>query len=507
MLPVMLKLYTSRLGDAGAPLAPRITERDRQPLRLPRRRARERRLLRRQGAQRRRHQPVVPDPGRAAPERARQVPEPGALPRPRARPPGLQARARARRAVRVRELSALASSAMARGSLVQVMDTTLRDGEQTPNVAYSPSEKLQIARLLLEEVKVDRLEVGQAFVSEGEAEAMKRITAWARRAGHAERIEIFGLTDQKRSVDWIVEHGGGAMNLLTKGSRKHCEGQLRKTPELHFKDIAETIRYARRRKLVVNVYLEDWSQGVRDSFDYVFGHMENMAGLGVRRVYLPDTLGTFTPDDTSRYVELMTRTWPDVHFEFHAHGDYGLATANCLAAVKAGARGVHTSVNGMGERAGNTRLAEVVASLHDLTPLPHGRRREPADRDLRARGAALGQARLRQRAGGRPRRVHPDRRHPRRRRRQGRSVREPAPAGPLRPPPPLRAGQDGRQGVARAEPEDARHQAAARAARPGAAPHRRAGRQEAQRHHRGPAAPDRRRVEDAGRAARPNRAL
>jgi D-citramalate synthase len=243
------------------------------------------------------------------------------------------------------------------------MDTTLRDGEQTPNVAYSPSEKLQIARLLLEEVKVDRLEVGQAFVSEGEAEAMKRITQWARRAGHAERIEIFGLTDLRRSVDWIVEHGGSAMNLLTKGSRKHCEGQLRKTPELHFKDIAETIRYARRRKLVVNVYLEDWSQGVRDSFDYVFGHMENMAGLGVRRVYLPDTLGTFTPDDTARYVELMTRTWPDVHFEFHAHGDYGLATANCLAAVKAGARGVHTSVNGMGERAGNTRLCTLSASI------------------------------------------------------------------------------------------------------------------------------------------------
>jgi D-citramalate synthase len=261
---------------------------------------------------------------------------------------------------------------MARGPLVQVMDTTLRDGEQTPNVAYAPSEKLQIARLLLEEVRVDRLEIGQVFVSEGEAEAVRRISAWARRAGHAERIEIFGLCDGKRSVDWIVEHGGGALNLLTKGSRKHCELQLRKTPELHFKDIAETVRYARRRKLVVNVYLEDWSQGVRDSFDYVFGHIENLAGLGVRRVYLPDTLGTFTPDDTGRYVELMTRTWPEVHFEFHAHGDYGLATANCLAAVRAGARGVHTSVNGMGERAGNTRLAELVASLHDLTPFRTG---------------------------------------------------------------------------------------------------------------------------------------
>ena len=73
--------------------------------------------------------------------------------------------------------------------------------------------------------------------------------------------------------------------------------------------------------------------------------------------------GVFTPDDVSRYVGLMTRTWPEIHFEFHGHGDYGLASANCLAAVAAGARGVHTSVNGMGERAGNTRLAEVVAAL------------------------------------------------------------------------------------------------------------------------------------------------
>jgi D-citramalate synthase len=90
--------------------------------------------------------------------------------------------------------------------------------------------------------------------------------------------------------------------------------------------------------------------------------------LPVERIYLPDTLGVLSPTDTRRYVELMTATWPDLVFEFHAHDDYGLATANCLAAVGAGARGVHTSVNGMGERAGNTRLAEVVAALHDHTP-------------------------------------------------------------------------------------------------------------------------------------------
>lgn len=247
------------------------------------------------------------------------------------------------------------------------MDTTLRDGEQTPNVSYTPSEKFQIAQLLLREVEVDRIEIASALVSEGEAEAVRRITAWARKAGLLPRIEILGYVDGKRSVDWIVENGGAVLNLLTKGSRVHCEQQLRVTPERHFKEIAETIRYARKRRLAVNVYLEDWSAGVRDGFDYVFGHIANLSGLGVKRVYLPDTLGNQSPDEAGRYVELMTRTWPSLHFEYHAHDDYGLATANCIAAIAAGARGVHTSVNGMGERAGNTRLGEIVASINDLT--------------------------------------------------------------------------------------------------------------------------------------------
>jgi (R)-citramalate synthase len=252
-------------------------------------------------------------------------------------------------------------------STIEIMDTTLRDGEQTPNVSYTPSEKLQLARLLLQELRVDRIEVGQAHASPGEAEAVQRIAAWARRSKSEKRIEILGLVDGTRSVDWITKHGGAVLNLLTKGSRRHCEQQLRMAPETHFKGIGETIRYAKQRGLVVNVYLEDWSNGVRDSFDYVFAHMRNLVELGVQRVFLPDTLGIFAPADTERYVGLMTRTWPSVHFEFHGHNDYGLSTANCLAAAAAGAAGVHTSVNSMGERTGNSNIAEVVASLHDHT--------------------------------------------------------------------------------------------------------------------------------------------
>lgn len=251
---------------------------------------------------------------------------------------------------------------------VQVMDTTLRDGEQTPDVSYTPVEKLQLARMLLSEVRVDRIEIAQTRVSEGERLAARRIANWAKREGLSERVEIMGYCDGELSVRWIKGVGGRVMNLLTKGSERHCREQLRQTPEQHRENVAATIRHAHKARVKVNVYLEDWSSGVRESFDYVFATVQALRSLPVERIYLPDTLGVFAPDDTARYVALMTATWPDLHFEFHGHNDYGLASANCLAAVRAGARGVHTSVNGMGERAGNTRLAEVVAALHDQTP-------------------------------------------------------------------------------------------------------------------------------------------
>jgi D-citramalate synthase len=252
------------------------------------------------------------------------------------------------------------------------MDTTLRDGEQTPDVSYTPVEKLQLARVLLTEVGIDRIEIAQSRVSEGERLAARRIASWARREGLSERVEIMGYVDGDVSVRWIKGVGGRVMNLLTKGSERHCREQLRQTPEQHRRAIENTIRAAHKARVRINVYLEDWSSGVRDSFDYVFALVALLRTLPVERIYLPDTLGIFDPTDSERYVGLMTATWPDVHFEFHGHNDYGLATANCLAAVRAGARGVHTSVNGMGERAGNTRLAEVVAALHDHGPFRTG---------------------------------------------------------------------------------------------------------------------------------------
>ncbi len=251
---------------------------------------------------------------------------------------------------------------------IEVMDTTLRDGEQTPEIAYTPTEKLQIARMLLANVGVDRIEIAGSRVSEGEHQAARLITRWARQARMLRRVEMLGYCDGKLSVDWIASAGGRVINLLAKGSERHCTGQLRMTPEKHRARAAETLEYARKRRVRANVYLEDWSNGVRDSFDYVFAMMKMLGECRVDRVYLPDTLGIMNPADTRRYVNLMTSTWPQVHFEFHGHNDYGLATANSLVAVEEGARGIHTSINGMGERAGNTRLAEIVATLHDHGP-------------------------------------------------------------------------------------------------------------------------------------------
>jgi (R)-citramalate synthase len=252
---------------------------------------------------------------------------------------------------------------------VAVMDTTLRDGEQTPDVAYTPAEKLQLATLLLKQVRVDRIEIASTRVSEGERKAARLIARWARTAGCLSRVEILGYCDGRTSVDWIAGTGGKVMNLLVKGSERHCRAQLGLTPAQHRASVAQTLRQARRRKLAVNVYLEDWSSGVVDSPEYVSAMVELLREIGVARIYLPDTLGIFSPRDVSEHVKRMLEKWPDQCFEFHAHNDYGLATANCLAAIAAGARGIHTSVNGMGERTGNTRLAEVVAAIHDHTKL------------------------------------------------------------------------------------------------------------------------------------------
>ncbi len=248
---------------------------------------------------------------------------------------------------------------------IEIMDTTLRDGEQTSGVSFVPHEKLMIARLLLEDLKVDRVEVASARVSEGEKDAVRMICDWAARRGLLPRVEVLGFVDGHQSVDWIRSVGGRVVNLLCKGSLKHCACQLKKTPDEHIADIRAVVEYATEHDMDVNIYLEDWSNGMKDSPDYVYHLMDALIDTPIRRYMLPDTLGILNPLQVIEYMRKMMKRYPGAHFDFHAHNDYDLAVSNVLAAVLSGCRGLHTTINGLGERAGNAPLASVQAILKD----------------------------------------------------------------------------------------------------------------------------------------------
>lgn len=248
------------------------------------------------------------------------------------------------------------------------MDTTLRDGEQTSSVSFSASEKLSLAQLLLEELKVDRIEVASARVSEGEFKAVKNIIDWAKTKGYEKRIEVLSFVDGGLSLDWMSQTGAGVQNLLTKGSLNHLTHQLKKTPKEHFSDIAFTIQQAKERGIETNVYLEDWSNGMRNEPSYVFQYLDFIVSQPIKRVLLPDTLGILTHTETFTYLSEIVHKYPSIHFDFHGHNDYDLSVANVMEAVKAGVKGLHLTVNGMGERAGNAPLASVVAVINDFLP-------------------------------------------------------------------------------------------------------------------------------------------
>ncbi|MEN8799255.1 MAG: alpha-isopropylmalate synthase regulatory domain-containing protein [Flavobacteriaceae bacterium] len=251
---------------------------------------------------------------------------------------------------------------------IEIMDTTLRDGEQTSGVSFSASEKLTLAKLLLEELKVDRIEIASARVSEGEFDSVRQISEWAIEQDYSHRIEVLTFVDNGNSLDWMEKAGARVQNLLTKGSLNHLVHQLKKSPKEHFSDIADVIQQGEKRGIQTNVYLEDWSNGMRNSEEYVLEFLDFLTTQPLKRIMLPDTLGVLTHGEAFEFVSKIIERYPGIHFDFHGHNDYDLSVANVMEALNAGCHGLHLTVNGMGERAGNAPLASVVAVINDFLP-------------------------------------------------------------------------------------------------------------------------------------------
>ena len=249
---------------------------------------------------------------------------------------------------------------------IEVMDTTLRDGEQTSGMSFSASEKLTITKLLINELNIDRIEVASARVSSGEFDAVKSIMKWSKKNNLIERVEVLTFIDNGISIDWLKKCGGKVQNILAKGSVNHLKYQLRKSKNDHFNDVQKMIELADKNKISSNIYLEDWSNGMKSSPDYIYEFIQMLSGTSIKRIMLPDTLGVLNPTMTYSYIYSLCNEFPNLHFDFHGHNDYDLSVANTLEAIKAGCDGIHSTINGMGERAGNTPLASIIAANNDF---------------------------------------------------------------------------------------------------------------------------------------------
>ena len=249
---------------------------------------------------------------------------------------------------------------------IEVMDTTLRDGEQTSGMSFSASEKLTITKLLINELNIDRIEVASARVSSGEFDAVKSIMKWSKKNNLIERVEVLTFIDNGISINWLKKCGGKVQNILAKGSVNHLKYQLRKSKNDHFNDIQKMIELADKNEISSNIYLEDWSNGMKSSPDYIYEFIQMLSGTSIKRIMLPDTLGVLNPTMTYSYTNSLCNEFPDLHFDFHGHNDYDLSVANTLEAIKAGCNGIHSTINGMGERAGNTPLASIIAANNDF---------------------------------------------------------------------------------------------------------------------------------------------
>jgi 2-isopropylmalate synthase len=246
-------------------------------------------------------------------------------------------------------------------SKVRIFDTTLRDGEQTPGVSITPEQKVQIA-IKLDELGIDAIEAGFPVVSHGETVAIKNITKQGLKA------EICGLARAVKSdLDAAINCDLQYVHVFIATSDIHMQFKLRMNRQQVMEKAVWAVEYAKKHGVQVEFSAEDATRSDRAFLNQVFTAVAN---VGVDRLDIPDTVGYATPqyiEQLVKDVKAMTR----LPISMHCHDDFGLAVANSISGINAGADCAHVTINGLGERAGNASLEEFVMALQCLYGRKH----------------------------------------------------------------------------------------------------------------------------------------
>ncbi|MFH0875511.1 MAG: homocitrate synthase [archaeon] len=241
--------------------------------------------------------------------------------------------------------------------MIKILDTTLREGEQTPGVSFSVDEKIEIARML-DEFGVDRIEAGHPVVSKKVEEAIRRI------AKEGLDAEILTHNRAIRSdIDKSLDTGAGTVAIFLGSSNLHLKDKLHFSKEQAIETVVDTVEYAKSHGLKVRYTPED---ATRTDYDYLIKICNAAIDAGAERISLADTLGIMQPHTYYDFVKRAKSDLKKCEIEVHCHNDFGQSVANSIAALRAGADCVHTTVNGLGERTGITDISSFVMAMEIL---------------------------------------------------------------------------------------------------------------------------------------------